>query len=101
MLPWPSPFSRPPIRCSRPGVPGAATGRATPAPPAAPSRPTTADPVLQARGARHGPRPGQRGLIALVGPELGLVAITVVGRRRETGVDRRQLGDLRDAPRLR
>ena len=22
MLPWPSPFSRPPMRCSRPGVPG-------------------------------------------------------------------------------
>src|SRR5665811_1407788 len=53
-----------------------------------------ADPMLQARGARHGPRPGERLRVPLVRVEAR--AIRPVGHAQV-----RQRVELRDSPRLR
>ena len=65
-----------------------------------------ADAVLEAGGAGDRPRAGQGLLVAQVGPEVRLGALPVlvdglvVGAGREGGVDRRQLVELGDPPRL-
>ena len=63
-----------------------------------------ADAVLEPGRAGDRPRPGQRRLVAQVGPELllglALGLWLVVGLGGEAGVDRGQLGDLGDPPRL-
>ena len=71
MLPWPSAFSSPPTRCSRPGVPGIAHGRAS---------------VSR---------------VALVRPELPVAGLGhVVGLGGEVGVERRQRVEVGQLPRL-
>ena len=58
-----------------------------------------ADPVLQPRRAGHGPRPGERVVVAQVGPELG--AVRRVRGGGEPRVGARQRRDVRHPPRLR